>query len=337
MMVGLQGLVNNFAGKLANKLVAKKSASFDDCGRYLSVQRPSTSWKTLGQQTMSLVFSLLVQKSRSRDRSPRFGTIRANHNDYVLIDTASRSTNRRKTHKESLRGRSSPLCRAETEIPPWLVDAMIGSRGKSQCKGVSSWTTRSNRGHLDQDRWGYLWWCGPFCPSITSFNQIHWYCENNQISKPSTQTGCLVGSSAGGICHAGIEKAQEYDENVRLKLAEKMWKIPSTLTISLISRPSKNMGPMEDLLKMLQDGQSHHEEPQGQKIARNVRSSSMTPAERGNPDLLNPSRRRRIAAGSGNSFVEVNKFIKDFNQANRWCMSFWWYEQDDETNGVQSK
>ena len=43
--------------------------------------------------------------------------------------------------------------------------------------------------------------------------------------------------------------------------------------------------------------------------------SSMTPEERENPDLLNPSRRRRIAAGSGNSFVEVNKFIKDFNQA----------------------
>ena len=43
--------------------------------------------------------------------------------------------------------------------------------------------------------------------------------------------------------------------------------------------------------------------------------SSMTPEERENPDLLNPSRRRRIAAGSGNTFVEVNKFIKDFNQA----------------------
>ena len=41
----------------------------------------------------------------------------------------------------------------------------------------------------------------------------------------------------------------------------------------------------------------------------------MTLEERENPDLLNPSRRRRIAAGSGNSFVEVNKFIKDFNQA----------------------
>ena len=38
-------------------------------------------------------------------------------------------------------------------------------------------------------------------------------------------------------------------------------------------------------------------------------------AERENPDLLTPSRRRRIANGSGNTFIEVNKFIKDFNQA----------------------
>ena len=41
----------------------------------------------------------------------------------------------------------------------------------------------------------------------------------------------------------------------------------------------------------------------------------MTPEERENPDLLTPSRRRRIANGSGNTFIEVNKFIKDFNQA----------------------
>ena len=42
---------------------------------------------------------------------------------------------------------------------------------------------------------------------------------------------------------------------------------------------------------------------------------SMTPAERENPDLLNPSRRRRIAAGSGNSVVEVNRMIKQFKES----------------------
>ena len=41
----------------------------------------------------------------------------------------------------------------------------------------------------------------------------------------------------------------------------------------------------------------------------------MTPEERENPDLLNPSRRRRIAAGSGNNVVEVNRMIKQFKEA----------------------
>ena len=44
---------------------------------------------------------------------------------------------------------------------------------------------------------------------------------------------------------------------------------------------------------------------------------SMTPQERENPDLLNPSRRRRIAAGSGNSVVEVNRMIKQFKEAQK--------------------
>lgn len=42
---------------------------------------------------------------------------------------------------------------------------------------------------------------------------------------------------------------------------------------------------------------------------------SMTPEERENPDILNPSRRRRIAAGSGRSIAEVNRMIKQFKQS----------------------
>ena len=41
---------------------------------------------------------------------------------------------------------------------------------------------------------------------------------------------------------------------------------------------------------------------------------SMTPEERENPDLMNPSRRRRLAAGAGRPIVEVNRMIKQFNQ-----------------------
>ena len=41
---------------------------------------------------------------------------------------------------------------------------------------------------------------------------------------------------------------------------------------------------------------------------------SMTPQERQNPELLNTSRRMRIAKGSGTSIQEVNRFIKQFDQ-----------------------
>ena len=44
---------------------------------------------------------------------------------------------------------------------------------------------------------------------------------------------------------------------------------------------------------------------------------SMTPKERSNPDLLNPSRKKRIAAGAGVDISEVNKLVKQFDQAKK--------------------
>ena len=44
---------------------------------------------------------------------------------------------------------------------------------------------------------------------------------------------------------------------------------------------------------------------------------SMTPAERANPSLLNGSRKERIARGSGTSIVEVNRFLKQFDQTSK--------------------
>ena len=44
---------------------------------------------------------------------------------------------------------------------------------------------------------------------------------------------------------------------------------------------------------------------------------SMTPAERENPSLLNGSRRKRIALGSGTSIVEVNRLVKQFEETSK--------------------
>ena len=44
---------------------------------------------------------------------------------------------------------------------------------------------------------------------------------------------------------------------------------------------------------------------------------SMTPKERSNPEILNPSRKRRIANGAGVDISEVNKLVKQFEQARK--------------------
>ena len=121
-----------------------------------------------------------------------------------------------------------------------------------------------------------------------------------------------------------IEKAsQEYDEKKSLELADKMRENTFDFNDFVDQLDQvQNMGPMEDLLKML-PGAANNPALKNFKVdeiqvaRKRAIVSSMTPAERENPELLNPSRRRRIAAGSGNSFVEVNKFIKDFNQSKK--------------------
>ncbi len=45
--------------------------------------------------------------------------------------------------------------------------------------------------------------------------------------------------------------------------------------------------------------------------------ASMTPQERSNPDLINPSRRQRIAKGSGTSIQEINRLMKQFDEARK--------------------
>jgi len=81
----------------------------------------------------------------------------------------------------------------------------------------------------------------------------------------------------------------------------------------------QSMGPMEDLLKMI-PGMANNPDLANVNIDAKQFShleaivSSMTPAEREDPDLINPSRRRRLAAPAGRPIVEVNRMIKQFDQ-----------------------
>jgi signal recognition particle subunit SRP54 len=85
----------------------------------------------------------------------------------------------------------------------------------------------------------------------------------------------------------------------------------------------RQMGPLTGLLDMLPGGQQLAKQVAGVELDESFISHSeaivlsMTPEERRNPDILNGSRRRRVAAGSGTSPSEVNRLLNQFKEAKK--------------------
>nr|MBA2506166.1 signal recognition particle protein [Thermoleophilaceae bacterium] len=83
----------------------------------------------------------------------------------------------------------------------------------------------------------------------------------------------------------------------------------------------RRMGPLQNILKMMpglsgqQLGNMNVDEREIDRIQAII--TSMTPEERANPKMLNGSRRRRIARGSGTSVQAVNQLVKQFDQMNK--------------------
>jgi signal recognition particle subunit SRP54 len=115
-----------------------------------------------------------------------------------------------------------------------------------------------------------------------------------------------------------VEKAQEtIDEKEAERMAEKMRKADFNLEDFLAQMQQvKKMGSMQSIVGML-PGMSGMQLPAGadKQMARTEAIiKSMTPQERRKPELLNGSRRKRIADGSGTKIVEVNQLLKQFQQ-----------------------
>ncbi|MBO7407541.1 MAG: signal recognition particle protein [Clostridia bacterium] len=113
-----------------------------------------------------------------------------------------------------------------------------------------------------------------------------------------------------------IEKAQEmYDEKQAVELEKKMRAQTFTLDDFLDQlRQIRKMGGIRGLLKLIpgasQINDSQIDEAALGKIEAII--CSMTPKEKRNPDILNASRRKRIAAGSGTTVQDVNKLMRQF-------------------------
>ncbi|MCX7921829.1 MAG: signal recognition particle protein [Clostridia bacterium] len=117
-----------------------------------------------------------------------------------------------------------------------------------------------------------------------------------------------------------IEKAQEaFDEKKALELEKKMRTQQFTLEDFLEQMQQvKKMGPLQQVLSMLPGMNSKALENVDidEKKMLHVEAiiKSMTRQERNDPSVINGSRRKRIAAGSGTTIQEVNKLLKDFEE-----------------------
>ncbi|HSM33812.1 MAG TPA: signal recognition particle protein [Anaerolineae bacterium] len=142
-----------------------------------------------------------------------------------------------------------------------------------------------------------------------------------EVFHPDRLAGRILGM---GDVVSLVERAQEtFDTKEAEKLAEKLKKNAFTLDDFLEQMQQvKKMGPLGSIIDMI-PGLGGAAKQAQQAIDRGELSRveaiirSMTPQERNDPGILNASRRRRIARGSGTSLPEVNRLVKQFGEMQR--------------------
>ncbi len=146
--------------------------------------------------------------------------------------------------------------------------------------------------------------------------------EDLEVFHPDRMASRILGM---GDIVSLVEKAQSaIDEKSAMEMQEKLLSDDLTLSDFLDQmRQIKKLGPLENLLEMMPGAAnlpSHVRDSFGKDAGREMKRTeaiiqSMTPQERRQPGLLNASRRRRIAAGSGTQVRDVNELLKRFEMA----------------------
>ncbi|WP_302757209.1 signal recognition particle protein [Ligilactobacillus salivarius] len=318
MMVGLQGAgKTTTASKLANKLKKEKNARPFMIAA--DVYRPAAidQLKILGKDIDVPVFSLGVDVDPVEIVRQGLEEAKDKKNDYVIIDTAGRLQIDEKLMQEL----SSIKELAQPDEILLTVDAMTGQNAVEVAKGFNDQldVTGVVLTKLDGDTRGGA----ALSIRAVTGKPIKFIGQGEKMTDldvfyPDRMASRILGM---GDMLTLIEKAQqEYDQKQAEELAEKMRENNFDFNDFLIQMEQvQNMGPMEDIIKMI-PGMANNPALKNLKVdPKDIEHTkaivySMTPQERENPDLLNPSRRRRIAAGSGRPILEVNRMIKQFKQ-----------------------
>lgn len=318
MMVGLQGAgKTTTAGKLAFKLKnEQKARPLMIAG---DVYRPAAidQLVQVGQQIDVPVFQLGTDVDPVEIVRQGLQKAQEENNDYVIIDTAGRLQIDEKLMDE--------LARIKELAHPneilLVVDAMTGQNAVNTAEGFNNQldVTGIVLTKLDGDtRGGAALSIRAVTGKPIKFIGQGEKMTDLDVFHPDRMASRILGM---GDMLTLIEKTQkEYDEKQAQDMTQKIRENSFDFNDFVDQMDQmQNMGSMEDIMKMI-PGMANNPAMKNANIDPKDMAHmkaivmSMTPAEREDPDLLNPSRRRRIAGGSGRPVVEVNRMIKQFGQ-----------------------
>ena len=316
MMVGLQGAgKTTHTGKIANLYKQKgKSPLLVACDVY----RPAAvdQLKIVGESVNIPVFSLGTKISPVEIAKAGIEHAKKHGNDMVLIDTAGRLHIDEQLMKELVNIKNSVN---PTEIL-LVVDAMTGQDAVNVAKTFNDLLdiTGVVMTKMDGDTRGgaalsvkYI--TGKPIKFIGTGEKL----DAIEIFHPDRMASRILGM---GDILSLIEKAEAaYDAKNALEMEKKIREQTFTLDDFLDQmKQLKKMGSLDQIAAMLpgvkagslKDAQI--DEKQMDRTEAII--LSMTKAERTKPDIINGSRRKRIAKGSGTSVEEVNRLLKQFDQ-----------------------
>lgn len=318
MMVGLQGAgKTTTTGKLANYL--RKKHNRKPLLVAADVYRPAAidQLETLGKQLNIPVFSLGDQVSPVEIAKQAVEKAKEEHHDYVLIDTAGRLHVDEELMQE--------LVDIKEAVRPdeilLVVDAMTGQDAVNVATNFNErlQITGVILTKLDGDtRGGAALSIRSVADTPIKFVGMGEKLDQLEPFHPDRMASRILGM---GDVLTLIEKAQANIDAEKAKEIEKKMRTATFTFDDFLEQlhQVKKMGPLNELIAMIPGlnkvkGLQNIQVDEKQLAHVEAIIQSMTREEKENPEIINASRRKRIAAGSGRPLHEVNRLIKQFEE-----------------------
>ena len=319
LMSGLQGSgKTTFSGKLANMLKQKqhKKPLLVACDVY----RPAAihQLKVVAEQIGVPVYSEDENKNVIEIAQHAIAEAKAKGNDVVIIDTAGRLA----IDEEMMNEIESLKNAVQPDETLFVVDSMTGQDAVNTAKEFNDRLDFDGvvLTKLDGDtRGGAALSIRTVVTKPIKFVGTGEKMEAIDVFHPSRMADRILGM---GDIVSLVERAQEqYDEEEARRLQKKIQKNQFDFNDFLNQiNQIKKMGNLKDLASMIPGvGKAIKDIDIDDNAFKGIEAiiRSMTPKERSHPEILNSSRRQRIAKGSGTNIQEVNRLIKQFDQTRK--------------------